>query len=136
MSEFPTSLAKVEEVFLEHATFGVQRAMSVHELEHLWYKVQEVASDTGSYLVLELKAMLAQERWPVVTWERPMTWWDAVKERWAPAWFRRRWPVQKETLCVDGAAVYWQWKQKLRPEELGTPYCYLVERPGQRTEKV
>jgi len=23
----------------------------------------------------------------------PATWWDAVKNRWAPAWWLRRWPV-------------------------------------------
>lgn len=26
-------------------------------------------------------------------WEWPRTWWDAVKERFAPAWFLKRWPV-------------------------------------------
>jgi hypothetical protein len=24
----------------------------------------------------------------------PANWWEAVKERWAPAWFKARWPVQ------------------------------------------
>ena len=33
------------------------------------------------------------ERWPA-------DWIEAVKERWAPAWFLRRWPVRYRTLSV------------------------------------
>jgi hypothetical protein len=31
------------------------------------------------------------ERWPA-------TWWDAFKERWFPAWAKKRWPVEWTTL--------------------------------------
>lgn len=32
----------------------------------------------------------------VETW--PATWWDAFKDRWFPAWAKRRWPVERTTL--------------------------------------
>ena len=30
--------------------------------------------------------------------EYPETWWDAVKERWFPAWAKKRWPVNWNTV--------------------------------------
>jgi hypothetical protein len=30
----------------------------------------------------------------------PLTWWDAVKERWFPAWALRRWPVRYRRIDV------------------------------------
>lgn len=31
----------------------------------------------------------------------PRDWWEAVKERWAPAWFKERWPVQYNSVEYD-----------------------------------
>lgn len=31
----------------------------------------------------------------------PANWWEAVKERWAPRWCKRRWPVQYERVDVE-----------------------------------
>jgi hypothetical protein len=31
----------------------------------------------------------------------PATWWDAVKERFAPEWFTRRWPIEYTTLGME-----------------------------------
>ena len=32
--------------------------------------------------------------------ETPADWWEAVKERWVPAWAKRRWPVKKRAWIV------------------------------------
>lgn len=31
----------------------------------------------------------------------PADWWQAFRERWVPAWWLRRWPVQYERVDVD-----------------------------------
>jgi hypothetical protein len=31
----------------------------------------------------------------------PETWWDAVKERWAPNWFKKRWPIKYKKIHID-----------------------------------
>jgi len=34
-----------------------------------------------------------------VAW--PATWWDAFKERWYPAWAKKKWPVRYNRIHVD-----------------------------------
>jgi len=54
-------------------------------------------------LVLTLTAAmpaLLKER-VVVHKQWPKDWWQAVKERWAPRWYCRRFPVEYETFDMD-----------------------------------
>lgn len=42
--------------------------------------------------------LVVRVEWPVAQRQLaycryPATWWDAVKERWFPAWAKRRWPI-------------------------------------------
>lgn len=36
----------------------------------------------------------------------PADWWQALRERWFPAWWLARWPVRKVTHTVDVKALY------------------------------
>jgi len=36
----------------------------------------------------------------------PATWWDAVKARFAPRWFLRRWPARYVTVSITGRHIY------------------------------
>lgn len=36
----------------------------------------------------------------------PSTWWEAVKQRFAPKWFLKRWPVRLTTWTVDAWALF------------------------------
>ena len=38
--------------------------------------------------------------------EYPLDWWQAVRKRWLPAWWLRRWPVRQETRTIHLVA-YW-----------------------------
>ena len=43
---------------------------------------------------LPLEVIRVHEKWP-------KDWWQAVKERFAPKWFLRRWPVLYERIDID-----------------------------------
>lgn len=36
----------------------------------------------------------------------PKTWWDHVKQRFAPAWFLKRWPIAETVVTFDVDDVY------------------------------
>ena len=36
----------------------------------------------------------------------PADWWEAAKQRWAPHWFLKRWPVRFKTWSVDAFALF------------------------------
>jgi len=53
-------------------------------------------------LVLKLRARILGER--LVEIKYPADWWQALKDRWFPAWAKERWPVCFKT--YDIAALY------------------------------
>ena len=36
----------------------------------------------------------------------PVDWWEAVKERWLPAWAKRRWPVRYKHVALTAKCYY------------------------------
>jgi len=38
--------------------------------------------------------------------EWPRDWWQAFKERWYPAWAKRRWPVEYERFVITARELY------------------------------
>ena len=55
----------------------------------------------------------------------PATWWDAVKERFAPKWFRQKHPVQYTTYELTAEAVYPNLKLQIPTE---TAVIYITKR--------
>lgn len=49
---------------------------------------------------------LAGQRFPEKRFEYPSTWWDALKERWYPAWALRRWPAARTVVTWSPKVVY------------------------------
>jgi hypothetical protein len=47
------------------------------------------------------KGLLGEEAPRVVDYKWPKDWWEALKERWAPGWFLKRWPVLFHHETVD-----------------------------------
>jgi hypothetical protein len=54
----------------------------------------------------------------------PTTWWDAVKERFAPLWFLERWPVRYSEVMLELANVY----PNLRLSLPGKPSAVVLKR--------
>jgi hypothetical protein len=47
--------------------------------------------------------VIQETRTPVCV---PASWWEALKQEYAPAWFLRRWPVRVREIGVSTTAVY------------------------------
>ncbi len=99
--------AMSDEVLCRRAAFDkVQVEVRAHLGEmaflrnHLDLKVH--LDHMARQLVLELRSFVLGKRAERIDIEEkwPADWWQAVKDRWAPAWFLKRYPVQYKTLSV------------------------------------
>lgn len=89
----------IERRVAEQASVRLRRYLSSSEnLQLSVWEDREVDK-----LVMELEAFFQgiEDEHIRVDESWPLTWWDAVKERFAPAWFRRRWPVHYGSVHVD-----------------------------------
>jgi len=71
----------------------------------------KTASSTHtSFIRDELVLRVVQEIWgrelSRVDVEWPADWWQAVKERWLPAWAKGRWPVKMRGACLVARELY------------------------------
>jgi hypothetical protein len=96
---FPTQPAEFERRALEVVQYALRQEFSREMLAapNARLDVQETLYGMGATLVANLledpeqrvkKALRAQSP------RYPADWWQAVKEKWAPRWFLRRWPVR------------------------------------------
>jgi hypothetical protein len=56
----------------------------------------------------------------------PRDWWQAVKERWAPRWALRRWPVVYTEKVFDARLAF---PDYALPETLGRGVSILLDKP-------
>lgn len=97
---------KFETVILEKTRFCIQQEMNKRRLGIANLEVD--VSPHLERLVFRLTAMLLngpkKERIDIE--ERyPADWWQAVKERWFPAWAIKRWPVNYKVISVHKEMV-------------------------------
>lgn len=45
-------------------------------------------------------------KWPSEHIEYPRDWWQALKERWYPAWAKKRWPIRYIHYVYDVSVIY------------------------------
>ncbi len=76
--------------------------MSVSTNREPWSSVNKVAEG----ITLRIIQHVYGERLKTVEIAYPADWWQAVKERWAPAWFIRRWPVLLKQHKIEAVAFY------------------------------
>ncbi len=64
--------------------------------------------DAGHRLVLNMQSYVLGKRERTIDVERqwPKDWWEAIKLRFAPQWFLKRWPVQYERISIH--EVVWR----------------------------
>ena len=67
---------------------------------------------------VQVRGRLAGEQQPEIMIKHPNTWWEAVKERFFPAWLKRRFPVQYRHHHINGAALYPDFKPALPEQRL------------------
>lgn len=57
-------------------------------------------------LAIEIQSRICGEQVGQITLRAPADWWQHFKERWAPRWWLRRWPVRYRTQVADVKAVF------------------------------
>ena len=68
------------------------------------------------YLTTMLATIYGEELGDRDVYQWPAGWWQAVKDRWFPAWALKRWPVQYDGVEVEWRALYPEWRA---PVDLG-----------------
>ena len=73
-------------------------------------ELELIADYTGRTLSICLRQSLYGEPLEDVTLKYPADWIEAVKERWLPAWAKRRWPIRYTSHHVVIAALHPKFK--------------------------
>lgn len=122
--------------FIEEFSLEKQKYMARHRQDSI---AEERIKRDGQFDIFEdavrqeLVRSLMLEVWresdkEVCVGEAPSDWWQAVKERFAPAWFKRKWPVQKTKFTAKASFHYPNYSPKM-PEEEHRLRMYKVHPP-------
>ncbi len=66
----------------------------------------DVEPDITGMLIHKVMVDVLSEDLETQTVTFPIDWWEAVKQRWAPAWYTDRWPVRTKTVTMEAFAIY------------------------------
>jgi hypothetical protein len=79
-----TEFVPYKSVTLEKLTFGLEIKIA-----------REIVNDKDHYIGYKIRGYVwSQDAGKKVEFKYPADWWEAVKERFAPAWFLKRYPVK------------------------------------------
>jgi hypothetical protein len=92
MNAFP----QIEEIRLQFDQIVSRAAVSDAVLMNC--RTDVVLDEMSRNLILTLKRFIAYRPMDGREFRWPATWWDAVKQRFAPAWFLKRYPVQENVV--------------------------------------
>lgn len=79
-------------------------------------------------ICLRLVAYFAAEPLKEIHIVYPRDWWEAVKDRFAPAWFKRHWPVRRQEHHIDIKAIWSQFRPAKGTEKYGPFLPYVLDR--------
>lgn len=93
----------MNQVTLEKIRFAMLQRVSRHMLDP---KVEISIDPLLDTIDFEIKGSLLGEDIRIYEKYYPADWWQHFKERWFPAWLKRRFPVRYATYQVKVKAVY------------------------------
>lgn len=103
-------LPDIETIDLETLKIGVIAEVDKLMLEFPCSNRNVSLHTYGTFLAGNIAFRLTQKilgrHIETMTFERPRDWWEAVKQRFAPRWFLKRWPVKMHVDTVDLKAIY------------------------------
>lgn len=99
---------KVKQITMDVVTQAVQRHVDSLDLPLTNYRVNvdfvPMLEQMTEHMVVTLTRRIPREQLDVINIDfqvsYPANWWEAVKERFAPKWFLKRYPVKYETKGV------------------------------------
>ena len=100
------------EVALERLQYACQKAFPPAMLDQL--SVERVADIVTGGVVYQFRAAIFAQRLDEQVVRYPADWWQALKQRFAPRWFVRRWPVLE---TIKTMRLYAWYPEKLIPGE-------------------
>ncbi len=106
----PTKMLEIVQAYSTRVISPEDILRRVGGLEH--YLTWQLPANMNA-MVVTLMSLFAAE--PVGKWDisYPADWWEAVKERFAPAWFVQRYPVRRKHFHLDVKAIW----QNFRPDD-------------------
>jgi hypothetical protein len=105
------------EICLERFRIAASVRIPIAHLERLPANTElRLLQDEVDHLVVKITSEIAGERLSRVEW--PEDWWQAVKQRFAPSWFLRLWPVKH--VVFEARALYPRLKLPPNPNMLAT----------------
>jgi hypothetical protein len=101
---------EVETVQLERLKLCILTHLSA-ELCHSFGEPPEVAvTDALDFLTDDIGIRVVQKVWGRELQRQevkyPANWWEAVKDRWLPAWAKGRWPVRYRVVTLTARELY------------------------------
>ena len=117
---------EVERRFLEQLRYGASVRVPVEALEGIHDVDFKAFVDhtLDSLQVALLASLWTDHEKKVLVYTHPADWWQAVKSRFAPAWFRRRYPVRVRTVTIYVRAVYPKLKLDAPPGTRTATFIY------------
>lgn len=110
------TMPHVDRLTLEKIQIGTHLTLSPSFLLDAQVSVEQTI---GKMIEVQVRGFLWGRQARHYEFRTPVDWWQAVRQRFAPAWWLRRHPVRERVEVVDAKAIW--------PE-----FRYLV--PGQRCE--
>jgi hypothetical protein len=102
-------------VELEKLKLGLHQAVSENALL-MDPRIEVVRDQIIGHIVAKVQGYIWSEQ--LETWDvkYPSDWWQAFKERWAPKWAKKRWPVEYQYHRYELKALYPEFKVSV-PEQ-------------------
>lgn len=120
----------------EHATYTTETLEKITFMVQT-YITQELAKDFAiapqihvfidqwfDNIVLQIRQSVLSQKLDEISVRYPADWWQAVKERFAPRWFRRRWPIEWNKTTIDVRAIY---PKMAMPDKMHFPLARILE---------
>ena len=95
----------MREVMLTRRTFFEELEFGREFIERLRVEGSHL-SQLADKCIVRFFCSLFGETLDQIEVQYPADWWQAFRERWLPAWWLRRWPVQYTTHTLKAEAVY------------------------------
>ena len=104
---FPSTYEQYNEVALEKLRFGFMCNIDRHLEDVCTIDIHDdLLYSLGREMAVRVNGFVFKENLDEVEIKYPADWWQAVKERFAPEWFIRWYPVRYEERAWDLIAVY------------------------------
>jgi hypothetical protein len=95
----------LEAVALERMQLAIRRSIALHALKVV-ITPEVMVDQLLNEMVLEMHTSIATQKVKTLEVKYPDGWWEAFRERWAPAWWIKRHPIRYKRATLDAFALY------------------------------